>query len=189
MSPTASRQSNDASTDVESSPLEAAGSLRAVTFARSLVGARSHAAGSATCTSRASSCGSSARRKYETVSASSSVANGSSSAKLDALGREQGPQLGQVAFEVCQRIARADERERVVAALPQQRHGQAERRVVVGMQPQLERERVARALLEMQAEPPRRLLQLGEAVVDPARQPPLERRVARVRAAAPGRAS
>ena len=181
MSPTASRQSNDASTDVESSPLLGAyGSLRAVTFARSRVGARSHADGSATGTSRSSSFGIRSRRKYDTVSASSSTVERLLLVELDPLRREQRPQLGEVTLQVAERIARAHERERIVARLPEERHRQAQRRVVVGMQPQLERERIARTLVEMQAEPPRRLLHLGEAAVDPARQPPLEPGIARV---------
>ena len=100
--------------------------------------------------------------------------------ELDPLRREQRPQLREVALQVAERIARAHERERIVAGLPEERHRQTERRVVLGMQPQLERQRIVRTLIEMQAEPPRRLLHLGEAAVHPARQPPLEPGIARV---------
>ncbi len=100
--------------------------------------------------------------------------------ELDPLGREERAQLRQLALEVAGRITRAHERERVVAGLPEQGHRQAQRRVVVGVQPQLERERAARSVVEVQAEPPRRLLHLGEPVVDPARQATLEPGVARV---------
>ena len=180
MSPTASRQSNEASTDVERSPLDENGSLRAVTFARSRVGARSHAAGSET-------------RHVELLQLRQQVAQEVGHrlgveldrerlllAERDPLRRKQRAQLGEVALEIAERIAGAHERERLIARLPEQRHRQAHRRVVVGVQPQLERQRPVRALVELQAEPPRRLLHLGKPAVDPARQPPLERRVTRV---------
>ena len=81
--------------------------------------------------------------------------------------------------EIVVRIARAHEREPVLAALPEQLHRQAQRRVVLRVQPQLEHEvTVGRLLVEMQADLPRRLLDLPEPLVDPAREARRERRVA-----------
>ena len=92
---------------------------------------------------------------------------------------EQRRELLELRGEVAVGVAVAHELE-ALAALPEERRGQAERRVVGGVQPQLECECVAAgALVEVEAEQPRRLLQLAEPAVDPAREAPLERGVAR----------
>ena len=101
----------------------------------------------------------------------------------DAELREQRLDLGELEDQIAARIARAQEREDVVAALPQEQCGKPERRIVFRLQPQLEHERrravVVRPLVEAQAERPRRRDDVSQAVVHPAGKPPVERRVPR----------
>ena len=106
--------------------------------------------------------------------------------EADAVLGEQRLDLGQLPGEVAARVARAEEREDLVALLVQERGGQPESRVVLGVQPQLEHERRP-ALVQVEAELPRSRGATAEAVVEPAGEPPVERRSSRRGAAAPGR--
>ena len=92
---------------------------------------------------------------------------------------EQRLDLGQLPGQVAARVARAEEREDLVALLVEERRGQAQGRVVLGVQPELEHEGRP-ALVQVQAELPRRRGAPAEAVVEPAGQPPVQRRVAGV---------
>ena len=181
VSPTASFQSNVASEAVERRPLERAGRplLVAVRLTRSLLGDPSQVPGSSTGTPRASSSGIASRRNSCTSSPSSSASAGVASVEADAVLGEQRLDLGQLAGQVAVRVARAQEREDLVALLVQQPGGQPEGRIVLGVQPQLEHQRRP-ALVQVEAELPRRRGAAAEAVVEPAGEPAVERRVARV---------
>ena len=91
---------------------------------------------------------------------------------------EQRLDLRELQDQVAARVARAQEREHVVGALPQEQCREPERRIVLGLEPQLEHERRRtvrpRPLVEVQAERPRRSDDVSQAVVHPAREPPVE---------------
>ena len=180
-SPTASRQSNVASAAVERSPLERAARplLVAVRLTRSLLGDPSHAPGSSTGTPRASSSGIASRRNSCTSSASSSASAGSASSKRMPCSASS----GSISVSCRARSRRGSlarrKREDLVALLVQERGGQPESRIVLGVQPQLEHE-CRPALVQVEAELPRRRGAAAEAVVEPAGEPPVERRVAGV---------
>ncbi len=97
----------------------------------------------------------------------------------DAVVGEQRLDLGQLLGQVAVRVARTEEREDLVALLREQPRGQPERRVVLRVQPQLEHQRRP-ALVQVQAELPRGRGAAAEAVVEPAGEPAVERRIARV---------
>src|SRR3981081_3994563 len=101
---------------------------------------------------------------------------------------EQRLDLGELPDEVLARIACAQEREdAVTSTVPSERCGQAERRVVLGLQPQLEHElrpALDRPLVEVKAQLPRSrgaACERTETVVHPARQLSLQCWIARVR--------
>ncbi len=100
--------------------------------------------------------------------------------ELDPGVREHCVQLGELADQITARVTVTQEREDVVVVAPQQRRGKPERRIVLGLQPELEHESVSGPLVQVQAELPAGRRALAEAGADPARQPPLERRVAGV---------
>ena len=195
VSPTASRQSNRASSFGESSPLDATrGALVAVRLTRTRVGERSHDAGQQ-------------HRDVALLEPRHRLAEEEphlllAELRLGRLGRvELDPDVGEHRLELAQlpdqvaaRVAGAQEREDVVVAVPEQRRGQAERRIVARLQPQLEHEpRLVPgpdggALVEMEAEPP-----LGSTSWSRAPRRPTRRACARAHrgrsgAAAPSRA-
>ena len=106
--------------------------------------------------------------------------------ELDPVLREERLDLAELADEVLARVARAQKREDAVPAVPHERGRQAERGVVVRLQPQLEHElcpAAGRPLVEVQTQLPRSgraARERTEAVVHPARQLALQRRVAGV---------
>ncbi len=180
-SPTESRQSKVASAAVERSPLERTATplLVAVRLTRSRLGDPSQVPGSSTGTPRASSSGIVSRRKSCTSSASSSASAGSADVEADAVLGQQRLDLGQLTREVASRVARAEEAEDLVALLVQKRGRQREGRVVLCVQPELEGE-CGPALVQVESELPRSRGATAEAVVQPAGQPPVERRIAGV---------
>ena len=99
--------------------------------------------------------------------------------EADAVLGEQRLDLGQLPGQVAVRVARAQEREDLVALLVQQPGGQPEGRIVLGVQPHLEHQGRP-ALVQVQAELPRSRGAAAEAVVEPAGEAAVERRVARV---------
>ena len=113
--------------------------LVAIRLTRSRLGEPQPARGSSTGTPRSSSRGIASRRKSRTASSSSSASVGSA---VEAM--PPSASRGSISVDLpgqrAARIARAQEREDVVAALPQQRGRQAERRVVGRLQPELEHE-------------------------------------------------
>ena len=186
-SPTASRQSNRASSAVERRPLDRTGGpLVARRLTRRRLRVPSQAAGSMTGTPRSSSRGTALRRKRRTVVGLELRLGRLGRMELDPGFGEERLDLRQLPDQIAARVAGTQEREDLVAAAPEQRRGQAERRIVLRLQPQLEHDRVSvlrlrpRPLVEVEAEPPRRRGASTEAGVDPARQPPSQRRVARV---------
>src|SRR6185437_15961640 len=95
--------------------------------------------------------------------------------ELDPLLGEERLDLAELADEVLARVARAKEREDAVPPVPHERGGQAERGIVLRLQPQLEHElrpTAGRPLVEVQAQLPRggrAARERTEAVVHPAR--------------------
>ena len=108
----------------------------------------------------------------------------------DAAFGEQGLDHGHLPRQRPARVARAQERENAVPALPQERRGEAQGRIVGCLEPQLERERLVGSLVirgsgrgslvEAQSEEPRRRGAALEPLVDPPGEPALEGGVAGV---------
>ena len=98
--------------------------------------------------------------------------------------REHRPDQPELAMDRRPRIGRAEEAEDGVAAVLEQRGGQGQRGVVGGLEPELEHDArprrrgalVVAVLVQPQGEQPRCARAPFEAGVDPAREPPLERR-------------
>ena len=143
LSPIARRQSNDASSAVPSSPLERA---RRIALRRRLQvhaqlarrrAATPTAAAPARRAPRASGSLRAGRTSRDRDRASASA--GSSASNAMPPSASTGSMLGEPADQRAPRIARAHEREHLVAALaPQQRRRQAQRRVVLRLQPHLQ---------------------------------------------------
>ena len=192
-SPSATRHSKRASASVERRPLERA-RLVAFRSTRSRLGERIQSAGRSTGTPRSASCGIASRRKRPAASTSSTVAVAPVGVEPDAARCEQRLDRRELPGEVAARVAGAHEREDLVAALVQQRRGQAQRRVVLRVQPQLEREPVGAARLPVVEVAAR--ASSGPAAAARARRRPSARAVARAArsrcgagAAGPGAAS
>ena len=162
-----------------SRPLDVA-TFVAVRLTRSRLEEETQFRGNSTGTPISSRRGIARRRTNRTSSSFSSILDGLGRVEGEAALGEHGLDQAELPMQRRPRVGRAEEAEDRVAGGVEQGDGECQRRVVGGLEPELEHDRgavireVARVLVQTEAEQPGGARAPLEAVVDPVREPALE---------------